>query len=111
MPTIGEDSFPWSMSGLDLSKEDLRRFFSVNLYVLLGEEDVIQDKYFARGAVFDKQGSNRFERGKNFYKTGKNEAGRLGFDFNWKLATVPHVGHSGLGMLATALRLSFSESK
>ena len=111
MPTIGEDSFPWSMSGLDLSKEDLRRFFSANLYVLLGEEDVIQDKYFARGAVFDKQGSNRFERGKNFYKTGKNEAGRLGFDFNWKLATVPHVGHSGLGMLATALRLSFSESK
>ena len=111
MPTFGEVYFPWSMSGLDLSREDLKRFFSSDLYVLLGEEDVIQDEYFARGHVFDKQGSTRFERGKNFNKIGKNEAGRLGLDFNWKLVTAPHVGHSGLGMLPTALRLAFSESK
>jgi hypothetical protein len=110
MPIFGEVSFPWSMSGLDLSREDLIRFFSCDLYVLLGEEDVIQDKYFARGDIFDKQGSTRFDRGKNFYKIGKNEAGRLGLDFNWKLVTVPHVGHSGLGMLPTALRLAFIES-
>ena len=81
------------------------------MYVLLGEEDVIQDEGFARGDFFDKQGSTRFERGKNFYKIGKNEAGRLGLDFNWKLVTVPHVGHSTLGMLPTALRLAFSNSK
>jgi len=111
MPVFGETSFPWSMSGLDLSREDLKRFFSVDLYVLLGEEDIIQDKYFARGDVFDKQGNTRFERGKNFYKIGKKEAERLSFDFNWELVTVPHVGHSGLGTLPTALRLAFSKSK
>ena len=111
MPTFGDIPFPWSMSGLDLSREDLQRLFSFDLYILLGEKDVIQDEYFARGDVFDKQGSSRFERGKNFYTTGKNEAVRLGLDFNWKLVTVPHVGHSTLGMLPTALRLAFTESK
>ena len=111
MPTFGEASFPWSMSGLEVSKEDLKRLFSFDLYVLLGEEDVIQDEGFARGDVFDKQGSTRFERGQNFYKIGKNEAGRLGLDFNWKLVTVPRVGHSTFGMLPSALRLSFSKSK
>lgn len=111
MPKCGEASFPWSMSGLDLSEEDLKRFFSAELYVLLGEEDVIQDKYLARGDVFDKQGSTRVERGKNFYEIGGNEAKKLGLDFNWKLVTVPHVGHSSLGMLPTALRLIFVESK
>jgi hypothetical protein len=111
MPTFGEVSFPWSMSGLDLSKEDLKRLFSFDLYVLLGEGDVIQDEYFARGDVFDQQGSSRLERGKNFYKIGKDKAGKLGLDFNWKLVTVPHVGHSALGMLPVALRLAFSKSK
>jgi hypothetical protein len=111
MPTLGEASFPWSMSGLDLSKEDLKRFFSVDLYVLLGEEDVVQDKYLAQGDVFSKQGRNRVERGKNFFAIGKNEAKKLGFDFNWKLVTVPHAGHSSIGTLPTALRLVFVESK
>jgi len=111
MPTLGEVSFPWSMSGLDLSREDLKRLFSFDLYVLLGEEDVEQDQYLAQGDVFAKQGNNRFERGQNFYKIGKNEAEKLGFDFNWKLVTVPHVGHSTLGMLPTALRLALSKSK
>ena len=111
MPTFGEDSFPWSMTSLDLSKEDLKRFFSVDLYVLIGEEDVSQDKYLAKGDVFSKQGKNRFERGKNFFKTGMNESQKLGFEFNWKLVTIPHVGHSGLGTFPTALRLVFVESK
>jgi hypothetical protein len=109
MPTFGEVPFPWSMSGLDLSREDLKRLFSFDLYVLLGEEDVIQDEYFARGDVFDKQGGSRFERGNNFYRIGKNEAGRVDLEFNWKLVTVPHVGHSTLGMLPTALRLAFDK--
>jgi len=109
MPTFGEASFPWSLSGLDLSREDLKRLFSLDLYVLLGEEDVEQDKYLAQGDVFAKQGNNRFERGQNFYKIGKNEAQKLDFDFNWKLVTVPHVGHSGLGMLPPALHLAFGQ--
>jgi len=29
MPIFGEVSFPWSMSGLDLSREDIKRFFSL----------------------------------------------------------------------------------
>ena len=111
MPTLWETPFPWSMSGLDLSKEDLKKFFSFNLYVLIGEEDVAQDKYLAQGDVFSKQGKNRVERGKKFYAIGKNEAKKLGLDFNWKLVTVPHVGHSSIGTLPTALRLVFVESK
>lgn len=111
MPTLGEDSFPWSMSGLDLSKEDLKRFFAVDLYVLLCKEDVVKDKYLAQRDVFNKQGNNRFGREKNFYDIGKNEAKKFGLEFNWKLLPVPHVGHSGLGMLPAALRLVFVQLK
>lgn len=111
MPVLGEDAFPWSISGLSLSMEELQKLFSVDLYVLLGEEDVLKDKYLAQGDVFDKQGRTRVERGKTFYKTGKDEAERLGLDFNWKLVTVPHVGHSSLGTFPAALRVVFLESK
>ena len=111
MPTHSEIPFPWSMSGLDLSREDLKRLFSFDLYVLLGEEDIIQDEAFPQGDFSNQQGNTRFERGKNFYKIGKNEAEKLGLDFNWQLVTVPHIGHSTLGMLPTALRLAFSTSK
>lgn len=111
MPTHGEIPFPWSMSGLDLSREDLKRLFAFDLYVLLGEEDIIQDEAFPQGDFSNQQGNTRFERGKNFYKTGKNEAEKLGLDFNWQFVTVPHVGHSTAGMLPIALRLAFSTSK
>lgn len=56
----------------------------------------------------DTQGKNRFERGKNFYEQMKNKAEKLGFEFNWKLSTVPKVGHNDYKMAKSAVEI-FSE--
>ena len=111
MPEAEKDPFPWSLTGLDLSKKDLAKLFSLNLYVLLGEDDVVQDEYFPKRDVHAKQGSSRLARGKKFFETGKREASRLGLVFNWKLVFVPHVAHSYLGMFPVALGLAFGQEK
>lgn len=111
MPEAGEAPFPWSLTGLDLSRKDLAKLFSLNLYVLLGENDVEQGRYLPKGNIRDKQGPNRLARGKKFYKTGKKQAKKLGLDFNWKLVTVPDVGHSTTEMFPVALGLAFGQKK
>jgi len=109
MPMCGEDSFPWSLCGLESTKEYLKRLFSIKLYVLLGEEDVKQEWYFPKGKVQMKQGSTRLERGKNFYKAGKKESQKLGLKFNWELITFPGVGHTINGMEDTIYSLAFEQ--
>ncbi|UCH70440.1 MAG: tetratricopeptide repeat protein, partial [Candidatus Bathyarchaeota archaeon] len=56
MPVFGEDPFPWSLTRLEVTREDLKKLFSVKLYVLLGEADVKQEWYFPKGTAATKQG-------------------------------------------------------
>jgi len=39
------------------------------------------------------QGANRFERGQNFFKVAKSEAGRLKIKLGWQLQVVPGAEH------------------
>jgi hypothetical protein len=97
MPTHGTDSYPFSLKGLDLTDEDLRQIFSLNFFLLLGEDDIIQDSYFPMNEAAMQQGSNRLERGKEFYSIAEREAQRLNVDLNWKLITIPGCGHNPNG--------------
>ena len=94
MPTYGTDPYPFSLKGLDLTDEDLRQIFSLNFFILLGEDDIIQDSYFPMNEAAMQQGSNRLERGKEFYSIAEREAQRLNVDLNWKLITIPGCGHN-----------------
>ncbi len=91
--TKGRDPYPYSINGLGLTSMSLKSVFLVNLFVLLGEEDVVQDAYFLKSKAAMRQGSNRFQRGKLFYATAESEARARGLTFNWKLLTFPGCGH------------------
>ena len=47
-----------------------------------------------RNAAADRQGANRLERGRNAFEAGRALAREEGWEFNWKLAIAPGVGHS-----------------
>lgn len=94
MPTNGPDPYPYSIKGLDLTDEDLKRIFSLKFFILLGEDDIMQDAYFLMSDASMRQGSNRLERGKEFYSIAEREAQRLNVDLNWKLITIPGCGHN-----------------
>ena len=94
MPAHGIDPYPFSLKGLNLTDEDLKRIFSLQFFILLGEDDIIQDAYFPMNDASMRQGSNRLERGKEFYSIAEKEAQRLNIDLNWKLITIPGCGHN-----------------
>ena len=94
MPTRGTDPYPYSLKDLDLTDEDLKRIFSLDFFILLGEEDVVQDAYFLKTKAAMRQGVNRLQRGKGFYSIAKKEAQRLNVKLNWQLITIPGCGHN-----------------
>jgi hypothetical protein len=94
MPTHGTNPYPFSLKGLDLTDEDMKKIFSLDFFVLLGEDDIFQDTYFLMSEAAMQQGSNRLERGRKFYSIAEREAQRLNVDLNWKLITVPGCGHN-----------------
>jgi hypothetical protein len=94
MPTHGVDPYPFSLKGLNLSDEELKQIFSLKFFILLGENDIIQDAYFLMNDAAMRQGSNRLKRGKEFYSIAEREAQRLNVDLIWKLITIPGCGHN-----------------
>ncbi|MDT8419223.1 MAG: hypothetical protein RQ754_02225 [Desulfuromonadales bacterium] len=93
LPTNGDDPYPFSIKGLGLTNEELREVFSVDFFVLLGEQDLARDAYFLQSRPAMKQGGNRLQRGRLFYATAASEARGRGLDFNWTLITFPGCGH------------------
>lgn len=94
MPILGADPYPFSLKGLNISDEELKQIFTLKFFILLGEDDIIQDSYFLMNAAAMKQGPNRLERGKEFYSIAEREAQRLNVALNWKLITIPGCGHN-----------------
>lgn len=103
--TARKEKFPYGLGGTKVTDDDLRRFFSRRLIVLLGEDDTQRGTYLRTTAEADRQGANRLERGKTYFDDAKRNAQASGMPFNWKLQTVPGVGHKNAGMAGPAADL------
>jgi pimeloyl-ACP methyl ester carboxylesterase len=99
-PTDAEFPFGFGGRTAPLAVEaTLRRYLALPLTVYLGEQDLDGRNLKTGAALF--QGKTRLERGRNFFKAGKALASRKRWPFNWRLVTVPGVGHSGAQMFAS----------
>ena len=81
----------------------IKDVLNLPITILLGELDINPNSSSLRKTEEAmRQGKHRFERGNFFYNEAKEFAESKNWKFNWRLETVPNVGHSNLGMAETA---------
>eukprot|EP01126_Amoeba_proteus_P045129 TRINITY_DN503_c0_g1_i6.p1 TRINITY_DN503_c0_g1~~TRINITY_DN503_c0_g1_i6.p1 ORF type:complete len:179 (-),score=15.56 TRINITY_DN503_c0_g1_i6:80-616(-) len=88
-----------------ITSEKLKRVLAMDVIILLGESDNDPNHPYLRkteGAIT--QGIHRFQRGTNFFSAAQNTAAELGCSCNWKLETVPNVGHNSPKMAKAGLK-------
>jgi hypothetical protein len=104
----GVAAFPWSLDAKAISEVQLKTNFAESLVVMLGEDDTDPNhKLLPREPEAVAEGANRMARGLKFYTMAKQQAQSMSATFNWKLITVPGVGHSDIGMSAAAMKYVF----
>ena len=109
LPTKTEDEYPFSRAGTPDESEAARRaIFGKRLTILLGEADTDpNDPDLYHSPEADKQGLTRFERGKYFYAAAQAATAKDNLPLNWRLVTVPGVGHSNEKMAPAAAKVMF----
>jgi poly(3-hydroxybutyrate) depolymerase len=108
MPVYNEHQYPFGLRNSDLSQSDLKKSFSRDFVLMLGEEDIDPtDPELNKSRRAEDEGSNRFERGQNFFKTARSAANQLGVDLHWRLRTVPNAHHSDAQMGVAAAPVFF----
>lgn len=83
-------------------EENLRRFLAAPLTVYLGQADThttVEAGTFDDSPEANREGSNRLERGRNFFEFGQKLAGEKKWAFGWKKTEVPGIGHEGKLMI------------
>jgi len=94
-----EAHIPDGFGGMPDAEQALKRYLAAPLVLLLGDADIEQDAELPKGYM--QQGSNRHERGLNFFQVGKKIAAERHWDFNWRLLEVPGVAHNAKRMFAS----------
>ena len=98
-------NYPYGFKNVAAGTKEMKRAYAQKTIILLGANDVSRtDRGFPQTPADDKQGLNRFERGKNFFNQSQKKARELKTKFNWQFATVPNVGHNGVKMAIAALK-------
>ncbi len=100
---------PLGLAGLGVDEESLRRAFTADFTLLLGENDNDPDRggSHIHTPLLDAQGRDRLSRGRSFFAFSAERAKELGTPFHWKLQTVPGVGHDFRGMSQAAAKLLY----
>lgn len=98
-------SFPYGLDGVPMTEAELAVAFAKPVVVLLGEADTKRTKNLRQTREADAQGANRLERGQHFFYQASSEAARFNAAFNWRMVTVPGVGHSGADMAKAAVKV------
>ncbi len=108
MPTFSGHAFPYSLKSTNLSESSLRESLSRDFVLLLGENDIDpDDPNLRKTEAAEEQGTTRFQRGENYFRTARQEAARLGVSLRWRLRTVPGAKHSDAEMTPFASQILF----
>ena len=103
LPDYNTD-FPFGMKNVGVAEKGLKKSFRKNLVLFLGELDNDSETRgrMLRSETADKQGTNRLDRGKHFYKISKETASKSKMKFKWNLEIIPNVGHDQRKMAEAA---------
>lgn len=86
--------YGYKRTGLNV-KNTLSKAFKKDLVIMLGELDNDPDLgTFRTTDLAMQQGGHRLERGSNFFQNIEDFAKNHEMEFNWKLDTIPEVGHN-----------------
>jgi pimeloyl-ACP methyl ester carboxylesterase len=96
MPTLIDD-VPNGFGGVPDAEQALRAYLARPLIVLLGQDDT-GSRDLDQSAKAMAQGPYRLARGRNAFKAAQTTAASHGWALGWRLAEVPHVGHSATNM-------------
>lgn len=93
--TMDEDeNFPYGLDGAPTELDDMDDAFARDLVILVGADDIDPgDDSLQRDDRTDEQGTNRLERGLNFYLQARKAAEDGSARFGWRLMVVPGIAH------------------
>ena len=92
----GADPFPYSLVDSGAGEAEVRQALRRRVYVMLGENDTDPDhKSLNKTPGAMKQGTNRLERGENYFKAVTTVAAELGEKLAWELREVPPAHQGG----------------
>jgi pimeloyl-ACP methyl ester carboxylesterase len=84
-------NYPYGMGGVP--GITLRSYLAQPIWFYMGESDNVPDEDLDVSIEANKQGYARLQRSSACYEQGKVIAEQLKLPFNWKLLTVPKIGH------------------
>ena len=109
MPS-GDVEYPYGLCGSGLTKAHIARAFRRPLTTMIAQQDLGPRKqYLANTAQANAQGPHVVSRGMNFLLLAAVVAEREKLRLDWRLESVPNVGHSNRAMAAHAVRHLFPE--
>ena len=95
LPSLDEVA-PYGLGGVFDQKDgeaQLRKYLQLPITIYLGLEDT-GDEDLTMNSAANRQGKNRLERGEFVFRMGESVARENGWEFGWRLVTVPGLGHS-----------------
>ena len=105
-----KQDFPYGYRNIGLSSIS-KKVFQKKLIVFLAEGDTIRDSNLNVSKDADRQGTNRFERGNNFFQSAEDYTTRKNIPFLWQLRTKSGVAHSNRQMAPAAADILYAKPK
>ena len=104
-------AYPYGLKGTPITGQPEQAIFRRRFSLLLGDMDIIRDRYLRKTPQADAQGLTRLERGKKYFRAAAAVAENASATFNWQLITVAGVGHSNAKMAPAAAQEWFANAK
>lgn len=101
--------YPYGLRNIGGPSSISKKVFQKQLIVFLAEGDTIRDPHLNVSSEADRQGTTRFERGNNFFRSAEDYATKKKRPFLWQLRTLSGAAHSNRQMAPAAADLLYAK--